>query len=182
MLRLRKARSTTAMFLLGSALLAPTPAVFATEREVIYKESRPMKNLFEGRKEPGKEGTSTEAPKVATYFYDPTGKTDPFKPFIAEQQEAPEEKKQRKPKTYLETLDLSQLELIAIVVGPMGNWAMVRDSRGVGHVIQKGTPIGTNEGMVYTVSEKEVIVREEYKGFRGAVEYKDIVKKLPSIE
>ena len=71
------------------------------------------------------------------YVYDPTGKTDPFKSFIAEQ-ESVEEKKKRKPKTYLETLDLSQLDLIAIIISQKGNWAMVRDSKGIGHVIQEG--------------------------------------------
>jgi len=59
-----------------------------------------------------------------------------------------EEKAKRKPKTYLETLDLSQLELIAIIVGTKGNYAMVKDSKGTGHVVQKGTAIGTNGGFV----------------------------------
>lgn len=112
------------------------------------------------------------------YVYDPTGKTDPFKSFIAEQ-ESVEEKKKRKPKTYLETLDLSQLDLIAIIISQKGNWAMVRDSKGIGHVIRKGTPIGLNEGVVYEIKEKELIVREKRKDFRtGQVTDKDVAKKL----
>lgn len=112
------------------------------------------------------------------YVYDPTGKTDPFKSFIAEQ-ESVEEKKKRKPKTYLETLDLSQLDLIAIIISQKGNWAMVRDSKGIGHVIRKGTPIGVNEGVVYEIKEKELIVREKRKDFRtGQVTDKDVAKKL----
>lgn len=112
------------------------------------------------------------------YVYDPTGKTDPFKSFIAEQ-ESVTEKKKRKPKTYLETLDLSQLDLIAIIISQKGNWAMVRDSKGIGHVIRKGTPIGLNEGVVYEIKEKELIVREKHKDFRtGLVKDKDIAKKM----
>jgi Tfp pilus assembly protein PilP len=112
------------------------------------------------------------------YVYDPTGKTDPFKSFIAEQ-ESVEEKKKKKPKTYLETLALSQLDLIAIIISQKGNWAMVRDSKGIGHVIRKGTPIGLNEGVVYKIKEKELIVREKRKDFRtGQVKDKDIAKKL----
>jgi len=133
-----------------------------------------MKNLFDAQKEESES-------KPARYVYDPTGKTDPFKPFISEQ-ESTEEQKQKKPRTYLETLDLSQLELIAIIVGPKGNYAMVRDSKGVGHVIQKGTPIGTNDGTVYAVTEREVIVREEYKDFRGTVQYRDVAKRLPTAQ
>jgi Tfp pilus assembly protein PilP len=116
------------------------------------------------------------------YVYDPTGKTDPFKSFIAEQ-ESVEEKKKRKPKTYLETLDLSQLDLIAIIISQKENWAMVRDSKGIGHVIRKGTPIGLNEGVVYEIKEKELIVREKHKDFRtGQVQDKDTTKKLRSLQ
>jgi len=116
------------------------------------------------------------------YVYDPTGKTDPFKSFIAEQ-ESVEEKKKRKPKTYLETLDLSQLDLIAIIISQKGNWAMVRDSKGIGHVIRKGTPIGLNEGVVYEIKEKELIVREKHKDFRtGQAKDKDTAKKLRSLQ
>jgi Tfp pilus assembly protein PilP len=116
------------------------------------------------------------------YVYDPTGKTDPFKSFIAEQ-ESVEEKKKKKPKTYLETLALSQLDLIAIIISQKGNWAMVRDSKGIGHVIRKGTPIGLNDGVVYKIKEKELIVREKRKDFRtGQIKEKDTAKKLRSLQ
>ena len=180
MARLRS-RSLLTVLLVGPPLLFSATDSAGVPNEVIYKESRPMKKLFDTPKEGSAAGAKAEESKAARFVYDPTGKTDPFKPFIAEQESA-EEKKVRKPRTYLETLDLSQLELIAIVVGPKGNFAMVRDSKGVGHVIQKGTPIGTNEGMVYAVTEKEVIVREEYKDFRGNIQHKDIAKRLPTVE
>jgi Tfp pilus assembly protein PilP len=151
-------------------------------QEVLYKDSRPMKKVFEAPKETVGGGSSQEAGKaVAKVVYDPTGKTDPFRSFLAEQ-EVIEQKKKERARTYLETLDLSQLELIAIIVGPKGNWAMVRDSKGVGHVIQKGTFIGTNSGVVHEITEKEVTVREEYRDFRGKTLYKDIAKKMPSLE
>ena len=114
------------------------------------------------------------------YIYDPTGKTDPFKSFIALQEEM-EEKKRRKPRTYLETVDLSQLELTAIITSQEENWAMVRDSKGLGHVIKKGTYIGTNGGVVHEIKKKEVIIREEFKDFRGNTRHKEISKKLPSL-
>jgi len=56
---------------------------------------------------------------------------------------------------------------------------MVRDSKGIGHVIRKGTSIGLNEGVVYEIKEKELIVREKRKDFRtGQVKDKDTAKKL----
>lgn len=112
------------------------------------------------------------------YVYDPKGKPDPFKSFIAKQEAFEKKRKRRKPRTYLETLELSQLDLIAIVVGPRGRWAMVRDSKGVGHVIKEGTAVGTNGGVVYKITPDRVIIREHRMDFRGKKITKDIVKKL----
>ena len=114
------------------------------------------------------------------YSYDPTDKPDPFKSYIAEQ-ESIEEKERRKPKTYLETVDVSQLDLIAIVISGKGSWAMVRDAKGLGFVIRKGTAIGTNEGVVSEIKEEEVIIREKHREFgKTQVKYKDVEKKLLS--
>ncbi|HDH88339.1 MAG TPA: hypothetical protein ENF36_09965, partial [Desulfobacteraceae bacterium] len=117
----------------------------------------------------------------AAYFYDPTNKTDPFKSFIVVRREL-EEKEQEKPKTYLETLDISQLTLSAIVLGSKGNWALVRDSKGDGHVIKVGTLIGRKNGRVKRILEKEVIVTESYKDIRGREQIKDISIKLPEVD
>jgi type IV pilus assembly protein PilP len=113
------------------------------------------------------------------YIYDPTGKTDPFKSFITAQQEQME-KERGKPKTILETLELSQLKLTSIVVSDKGKWAMVTDSKKVGHVIKEGTSIGRNGGVVYKINPGEVIIREEYRDFRGEKTYREISKKSPS--
>lgn len=161
-------------FFATGALAAPS--------DVVYKEPRPLKQVVEKDKTalPVADVKKEEKKEGPKYTYDPSGKTDPFKSFIAEQEEM-EEKAKRRPKTYLETLDLSQLELIAIIVGAKGNYAMVKDSKGTGHVIQKGTSIGTNGGFVERITDKEVVIREEFKDFKGTVKYKDIAKKLPSL-
>jgi Tfp pilus assembly protein PilP len=156
------------------------PGAFASQ-ELSYKGPRGQKELLPDDKNIN---TPVQPAKILSeeYVYDPTGKTDPFKSFIAEQ-ESIEEKKKRKPKTYLETLDLSQLDLIAIIVSQKGNWAMVRDSKGIGHVIRKGTPIGLNEGVVYEIKEQELIVREKHKDFRtGKMKDKDTAKKLRTMK
>jgi Tfp pilus assembly protein PilP len=153
--------------------------VLATQ-DVIYKKARPLKKIFTEEKAVSMPKDVGEKKKEITYIYDPTGKTDPFKSFIAIQEEM-EEKKKRKPRTYLETVDLSQLELSVIITSSKGNWAMVRDSKGLGHVIKKGTYIGTNGGIVYDITDKAVIIREEYRDFRGRKKFKDIPKTLPSL-
>lgn len=175
--------SRLCLLILSGVLCFFASLAFAAQQEAVIKDSRPMKEVFKDQKggAGGGAAPAESVKKQAKYTYDPTGKTDPFKSFIAEQEAVEPGKKPPKPRTYLETLDLSQLELIAIVVGPKGNFAMVRDSKGLGHVIKQGTPIGTNNGVVHAITDKQVTVREEYKDFRGNVQYKDIAKKLPSL-
>ncbi len=138
--------------------------------------------VFKGPRQPKKTAVETirrlDTEGEDTYVYNPKGKPDPFSSFIARQEAFERKRKKRKPRTFLETLELSQLELIAIVIGPKGSWAMVRDSKGVGHVIKKGTAIGTNEGVVYKILPDRVIIREKHVDFRGREITKEIVKKL----
>ena len=116
------------------------------------------------------------------YFYDPTNKVDPFKSFIAAREELEEKEAREKPRTYLETLDISQLTISAIILTSGGNWALVRDSKGDGHVIRVGTPIGKKGGKVTEILEKKVVVREHYKDIRGRKIVTDRIMRLPSLE
>ena len=175
----RQKRNDFLTFLL-TLIFIPYGYAYAVE-DVVYKEARPLKKIFATQNSKDETGTGQLQKDEADFIYNPNGKTDPFKSFIAEQEEVAEKRK-RKPRTYLETLDLSQLELIAIIVGSKGNWAMVRDSKGMGHVIEKGTAIGTNGGVVQSITDKQITIREEYKDFRGNLSIKDIAKKMPSLQ
>lgn len=175
----RRPRRSKTFFMLIFAFFHLQQALAA--EDVIYKEPRPPADILKARDElSGKKTTTTEKGQTG-YFYDPTGKTDPFKSFILIREEVAE-KKRRKPRTYLETLELSQLQLTATILSSKGNWAMVRDSKGLGHVIKKGTPIGTHDGFVYQIKDRVVVIREEYRDFRGRVRTRDIDKKLPSFD
>jgi type IV pilus assembly protein PilP len=172
-------KAKSSLFLLLILAFIHLDVAFCAQ-EPVYKPAR-TPNQQKDTEETGERHTSKQAEKQpeGVYFYDPTGKTDPFKSFIAIQEEV-EEKRKAKPKTYLETLDLSQLELIAIISSSKGNYAMVRDSKGLGHVVMRGTAIGTNGGVVDKITEKEVIIREEYRDFRGTKKAREITKKIPS--
>jgi len=149
-------------------------------QDTVYKPARTPQQEKNTKETAAKETPDKEGNKSGeSYYYNPIGKTDPFKSFIAIQEEV-EEKKRAKPKTYLETLDLSQLELIAIINGPKGNYAMVRDSKGLGHVVMRGTAIGTKGGVVDKITDKEVIIKEQYRDFRGTKKTREITKKIPS--
>lgn len=116
--------------------------------------------------------TDAAANETGYYLYNPVGKTDPFKSFIVEREEAEKSKE----KTYLETVELSQLELVSIAIGSKGRWAVVRDSKNMGYVIKEGTAIGTNNGIVSKITEKEIVIKEEIENFRGETQSREIIK------
>ena len=176
MQKLPRKRKSNIFFLVSISILFIFDPAVASHR-VIYKDPRPLKKVF--AVQTGTDKVEVEKEKEKGYLYDPTGKTDPFASFIAKREKI-EKKQKRKPRTYLETLDLSQLILSVIVVSPKGKWAMVRDSKGLGHVIKEGTGIGTNGGVVHEIRAGEVIIREEVENFRGEIRHKDIIKKTPS--
>ncbi len=148
--------------------------------EVIYKGPRGKKEVIKDQKIHDSL-IKPENQLVKGYVYNPVGKTDPFRSFLIERKVI-KEKTKKKPKTYLETLDLSQLNLTAIIISPKGNWAMVRDAKGIGYVITKGTPIGTNGGVVHQINDGEIIVHEKYMDVKGQVKLKEISKKLPLLQ
>jgi len=116
------------------------------------------------------------------YSYDRTNKPDPFKSFIIVRKEVEEKEEEEEPRTYLETLDLSQLTVTAIVVSKKKKWALVQDSKGEGHVIEIGTSIGRKRGKVVKIKEKKVVVREHDTDYRGNKVINDILLKLPEAE
>jgi len=68
------------------------------------------------------------------------------------------------PKTELQEMHIGQLILTAIVQGKNKAWAMVRNERGRGFVLKKGTHIGKNGGVVSKIvlAGKKVSIREPY--------------------
>jgi len=161
-----------------------------TEKKTILKipkeEGKPPKASLKAIEDETK--AAKIEPKVqkdkeeASYFYDPTNKVDPFKSFITVRDELEEKEAREKPRTYLETLDISQLTISAVILTSGGNWALVRDSKGDGHVIRVGTPIGKRGGRVAEILEKKVIVKEHFKDIRGRKIVRDRVIRLPSLE
>jgi Tfp pilus assembly protein PilP len=126
------------------------------------------------------EETSSPAPTIEEerkYVYDPTDKRDPFQPFIATQtpvMPAGEEV----PITPLQKYDLSQLKLVAIMVGKGDGKAMVEDAEGKGYIVEKGIYVGRNFGKVKAVLKDRVVIEERYKDYMGQVKTKEIVLEL----
>jgi type IV pilus assembly protein PilP len=106
-----------------------------------------------------------EKKEEADYTYNPVGKPDPFKPFI--QITAAKEYLKTVPLTPLQKYEISQLKLVAIIVTPEGNVALVEDSAGKGYFLKKGTGIGKNDGKVKKILKDKVIIEEVYEDMSG---------------
>lgn len=133
--------------------------------------------------------------------FDPDRIPDPFLSYLVKRSqqtavtEQAEEEKLKKEKlaaaerlkellvarTELQKLALSQLILTAIVQTDNVAWAMVRDPKGRGFVLKRGTPIGTNGGVVHRIvrDEKKVIIKEPYLEDELHLKFKDVEMKLP---
>lgn len=116
--------------------------------------------------------------RVATagYVYDPTGKPDPFRPFILETARPKEIAEQLLQP--LQRYEISQLKLVAILWGPDAPLAMVEDSTGKGFIISKGSYIGKNDGRVTDILQNEVVITEQSSNVFGETKTKEIRVKL----
>jgi Tfp pilus assembly protein PilP len=105
------------------------------------------------------------------YTYDPVGKPDPFKPFI---QLSSKEIPKGLRLTPLQKYDISQLKLVAIIIAPEGNIALVEDSTGKGYFVRKGTLIGKNDGKVKKILLDKVIIEEVYQDVVGQTKVNEV--------
>lgn len=120
--------------------------------------------------ESGSQLLASSVGRKPTYFYDPTGKADPFKPLFATEAERvlPAQQKTKRPRlplTPLQRIDLSQFKLVGIVLSHGGNKALVEEPSGKGYIISKGTYIGQNFGRVKQILKDKVVVEEEVEDY-----------------
>lgn len=142
-----------------------TPAVTKKETESVKVEEK--KETLDKKEE-------------IEYIYNPIGKPDPFKPFI--QMTSNKEYSRNTPLSPLQKYEISQLKLVAIIVAPEGNIAMVEDLLGKGFFIKKGTAIGKNDGKVKKILMDKVIVEEEYEDSLGQKKMNEILLILHRVE
>lgn len=114
-----------------------------------------------------------EAKKVIPlYSYDPSGKADPFFPFVAEvidQSEDSGTDVDLVPLTELEKFALTQFKVVAAMVIGKKKVAMLEDPQGVGHKVVIGVLIGENKGRVVNIENGVVYVEEKSLDIMGDV-------------
>ena len=106
--------------------------------------------------------------------YDPAGRRDPFSPVLS--QLAPGQVDPTLPP--LQRVNLTDMNLIAIIWGAYGYTAMVQTPDGNGYTVRKGTRVGPNAGVVSAVTEKGIIVQERFTDVYGRKQEREYVKLL----
>ena len=174
--------------------IIPAGGVYATS-DVVYKPSRPAKDLTaENHTPPNPIDLKSLPDPFLSYLIRRSRDQAALKEHERHKQREAEKKlenmkaaaaerlrRMRDPKTELQKLNLSQLTLTAIIQDGSKSWAMVRDEKGMGYILKKGTAIGTMGGRVAKISgvQKKVIVNEPYLEKELHIKYKPKVIELP---
>jgi len=108
------------------------------------------------------------------FGYDPSGRRDPFAPVVEQLQ--PGKMDANLPP--LQRVNLTELNLIAIVWGAYGYTAMVQTPEGYGYAVRRGTRLGQNNGVVSAITERGIIVQERFTDVYGKKQEREYVKLL----
>ncbi|MEN9785947.1 MAG: hypothetical protein RLZZ299_1211 [Pseudomonadota bacterium] len=94
----------------------------------------------------------------SSYFYNPAGKRDPFQDFV--QRRGDEGAADTPP---LQRWDIDKFTLRGVIWSTTSPRALLVDPEGTGHPVALGTQVGRNFGKVTDISDKSVVVTEEYQ-------------------
>lgn len=111
--------------------------------------------------------------EMENYIYDPEGRPDPFKSVLAagiarEQQLVPP----------LQQRKITEMKVIAILWGGLGQSAMLQTPDGKGYTVRVGTRVGPSNGVVKKISPREVIVAERYTDVFGENKTREVILEL----
>ncbi len=133
----------------------------------VVKKSPAMKKKVA----PAPETTGEKVEKKKPGFaYDPSGKRDPFLPYLSSLIIGEGvEKEKEEVLTELQKYELSQLKLVAVMdLGGKGV-AQVETPDGVGHTVYVGTLIGKHKGKVVEIKNGKVSVEEKFRDIMGDI-------------
>lgn len=137
----------------------PKKANIAKKKAVVASKPKPAGN------------EKKEVEKIPpVYSYDPSGKMDPFYPFLAEvaiQSDEGVDKADLVPLTELEKYALTQFKVVAVMAVGKKKVAMVEDPQGMGHSVFIGVLIGQNKGRVVNIQDGVIYVEEKSRDMMG---------------
>ncbi|MDH3238723.1 MAG: pilus assembly protein PilP [Deltaproteobacteria bacterium] len=123
--------------------------------------------------------TAAEGKPSPVVMYNPAGKRDPFVAFLKV------ERKESRPVIGslppLQRYELGELRFVGVIWSPKVTRALVEDTEGKGYTVSVGTRIGRSEGVVIRITEKEIVVREEFRDYAGSKVKRDSSLKFETV-
>lgn len=114
-----------------------------------------------------------EVAKNTVYRYTAGSRRDPFIPLIVRA-----DTKQKKGLVPIESYEVSEFKLIAILWDKTKYYAVITLPDGKSYTIRKGMKLGLHGGKVYKITKDSVIIRENVRDYRGVLSPKDTILKL----
>jgi type IV pilus assembly protein PilP len=111
--------------------------------------------------------------------YNPAGKRDPFVAFLKLREKDARPSLASLPP--LQRYEIGEFRLVGVIWGPKAARALVEDSEGKGYTVKVGTKIGRSGGVVTRITDKEVVVREEFRDYMGSKVKRDSSLKLQTV-
>lgn len=97
------------------------------------------------------------------YAYDPRGRRDPFLSII----KLLKDDKARADLPPLQRIEISDMKLMGIVWAGNEYYGLLQTPDGKGYTVREGMLVGTNNGVVKSISEKRIVVSEPTLDFSG---------------
>jgi type IV pilus assembly protein PilP len=115
-----------------------------------------------------------QAPALAEvtegYAYDPKSRRDPFLSLTR----LLKVDKTRAEMPPLQRVQISDLKLLGIMWGGYGYYGLVQTPDGKGYTVKEGVLMGTNNGIITTITDKAIIVSEPSIDIMGNKSTKDV--------
>ena len=116
-----------------------------------------------------------------TFAYDASGKPDPFMPLIIEDDEKKKTARMpqvSKPLTPLQRFALTDLMLVAIISSGQRSAALLQDPTGFGYIVNEGTLVGKNDGVIVKILGDGIIIQETVYNALGEPESRTSTLKI----
>jgi type IV pilus assembly protein PilP len=165
--------------ILGAGLVACSSEEPAGQ--AVVQKPVPRKSAEAAAPQAGADNAATakaKAPEPA--LYNPAGKRDPFVPFIKPPAKAlPVSQMPAGPPSLL-TQDLGAFKFVGVIWTARGARALVEDPEGKGYTVTVGSRLGRGGALVTRITDKELVVREQYEDYTGATIVRESPLKLKS--
>ena len=113
---------------------------------------------------------ATATPTTEGYAYDPKSRRDPFQS-LTRMLKVDKKNLEMPP---LQRVQISDLKLLGIIWGGYGYYGLIQTPDGKGYTVKEGMLMGTNNGVITTITDKAIIVSEPSVDVMGNKSTKDL--------